>query len=53
MGIGMGLFWLIVAIVVAYLIYKLIKNEKILVPKQASYQKRPRIFWLRCMQRES
>ena len=30
----MGLFWLIVAIVVAYLIYKLIKNEKILVPSR-------------------
>src|SRR5271157_435443 len=32
--IGIGLFWLIVAIVVAYLIYKLIKNEKILVPSR-------------------
>ena len=32
MGIGMGLFWLIAITVVAYLIYKLIKSEKILVP---------------------
>ncbi len=32
MGIGIGLFWLIVAIVVAYLIYNLIKSGKILVP---------------------
>jgi putative membrane protein len=34
MGIGIGLFWLIVAIVVAYLIYNLIKNGKILVPSR-------------------
>ena len=34
MGIGMGLFWLIAIIVVAYLIYKLIKSEKILVPSR-------------------
>jgi putative membrane protein len=34
MGIGIGLFWLIVAIVVAYLIYKLIKSERILVPSR-------------------
>jgi putative membrane protein len=34
MGIGIGLFWLIVAIVVAYLIYNLIKSEKILVPSR-------------------
>ena len=34
MGIGIGLFWLIIAIVVAYLIYKLIKSEKILVPSR-------------------
>ena len=32
MGFGMGLIWLIVIIVIAYLIYRLIKNEKILVP---------------------
>ena len=34
MGIGMGLFWLIAVIVVAYLIYKLIKSEKILAPSR-------------------
>jgi uncharacterized membrane protein len=34
MGIGIGLFWVIVAIVVAYLIYRLIKSEKILVPSR-------------------
>jgi putative membrane protein len=34
MGVGMGLFWLIVVIVVAYLIYKLIKSEKILAPSR-------------------
>ena len=34
MGIGMGLFWLVAIIVVAYLIYKLIKSEKILVPSR-------------------
>jgi putative membrane protein len=34
MGIGMGLIWLIFLIVVAYLVYKLIKNEKILAPKK-------------------
>lgn len=33
-GLGMGLVWLIFLIVVAYLIYKLIKNEKILAPKK-------------------
>ena len=30
----MSLFWLIVVIVVAYLIYKLIKSEKILTPSR-------------------
>jgi putative membrane protein len=34
MGIGMGLFWLVAIIVVAYLIYKLINSEKILVPSR-------------------
>jgi hypothetical protein len=33
-GIGMGLFWPIIVIVVAYLIYKLIKSEKILTPSR-------------------
>jgi putative membrane protein len=31
MGFGMGLLWLMAAMVVAYLIYKLIKSEKIFV----------------------
>ncbi len=34
MGFGMGLLWLIVIIVIAYLIYRLIKNEKILAPSK-------------------
>ncbi len=33
-GIGIGLFWPIIVIAVAYLIYKLIKSEKILVPSR-------------------
>jgi putative membrane protein len=32
MGFGTSLVWLIVIIVVAYLIYRLIKSEKILAP---------------------
>ncbi len=32
MGFGTGIIWLIAIIVVAYFIYKLIKNEKILAP---------------------
>jgi putative membrane protein len=35
MGFGMGLLWPIIVIVVAYLIYKLIKNEKILAPSRS------------------
>ena len=34
MGFGMGLLWPIIVIVVAYLIYKLIKSEKILAPSR-------------------
>jgi putative membrane protein len=34
MGIGMGLIWLIFLIVVAYLVYKLIKSERILAPSR-------------------
>ncbi len=34
MGFGMGLLWLIVIIVIAYLIYRLIKSEKILAPSK-------------------
>ncbi len=33
MGIGTSLVWLIAVIVVAYLVYKLIKSEKIFAPK--------------------
>ena len=35
-GLGMGLILLIFLIVVAYLVYKLIKSEKILAPKKPS-----------------
>ena len=35
MGIGMGLLWLTLTIAVAYLIYKLIKSEKILVSSRS------------------
>jgi putative membrane protein len=34
MGLGMDLVWLIAIIVIAYLIYKLIKSEKILAPSR-------------------
>ncbi len=34
MGFGMGLIWLIVLIVIAYFVYKLIKDERILAPKR-------------------
>ena len=34
MGFGIGLLWLIVIIMVAYLIYRLIKNEIILAPSK-------------------
>ncbi|VVB62884.1 Uncharacterised protein [uncultured archaeon] len=34
MGFGTGIIWLIVIAVIAYLIYKLIKSEKILVPSR-------------------
>lgn len=34
MGFGMGLLWLIVIIAVAYLIYRLIKEGKILSPNR-------------------
>jgi putative membrane protein len=36
MGFGMGLIWLIFLIVVAYFVYKLIKNERILAPPSRS-----------------
>ncbi len=34
MGFGMSLIWLIVIIVIAYLIYKLIKEGRILAPQK-------------------
>jgi putative membrane protein len=34
MGFGTGLLWLIVLIVIAYLVYRLIKNEKIFAPNR-------------------
>lgn len=36
MGFGMGLIWLIFLIVVAYFVYKLIKNERILAPSRSA-----------------
>jgi len=52
MGIGIGLFWLIVAIVVAYLIYKLIKSERSLHQAGQSSEAL-RIFCLKGTPRES
>ncbi len=34
MGFGVGLIWLIVIVLIAYFIYKLIKNEIILAPNR-------------------
>ena len=34
MGFGMGLLWLVVIIVIAYLIYRLVKDGKILSPSR-------------------
>ncbi len=34
MGFWMSLFWLVILIIVAYLIYKLIKQEKEIVPSR-------------------
>lgn len=34
MGFGMSLIWLIVIIVIAYFVYRLIKDERILAPKR-------------------
>jgi putative membrane protein len=36
MGFGTSLVWLIAIVVIAYLIYRLIKNEKILAPSKVS-----------------
>ena len=32
MGFGTGIIWLVAIVVIAYLVYKLIKSEKILAP---------------------
>jgi putative membrane protein len=34
MGFGTGVMWLVAILVIAYLIYKLIKSEKILAPSK-------------------
>jgi putative membrane protein len=34
MGFGTGIMWLIAIVVIAYLVYKLIKSEKILAPSK-------------------
>ena len=39
MGFGTGILWLIVIVVIAYLIYKLIKSEKILLPSRIASSK--------------
>ena len=39
MGFGTGILWLIVIVVIAYLIYKLIKGEKILLPSRIASSK--------------
>jgi putative membrane protein len=36
MGFWTSLIWLVVIVVIAYLIYKLIKSEKILAPSKSS-----------------
>jgi len=36
MGLGTSLVWLIAIVVIAYLIYRLIKSEKILAPSKVS-----------------
>jgi putative membrane protein len=34
MGFWTGIMWLVAIVVIAYLVYKLIKNEKILAPSK-------------------
>jgi len=34
MGFGTGILWLVAIVVIAYLIYKLVKSEKILLPSR-------------------
>jgi putative membrane protein len=39
MGFGTGIMWLVAVVVIAYLIYKLIKSEKILAPSKIGSSK--------------
>ena len=39
MGFGTGILWLIVIVVIAFLIYKLIKSEKIQLPSRIASSK--------------
>jgi len=39
MGFGTGILWLVAIVVIAYLIYKLIKSEKILLPSRIASSK--------------
>lgn len=41
MGFGTGIIWLVAIVVIAYLIYKLIKSEKILAPSKIVSSKSP------------
>jgi putative membrane protein len=41
MGFGTGIIWLIAIVVIAYLIYKLIKSEKIILPSRIVSSKSP------------
>jgi putative membrane protein len=34
MGFGTGILWLVAIVVIAYLIYRLVKSEKILLPSK-------------------
>ena len=34
MGFGTGILWLVAIVVISYLIYKLVKSEKILLPSR-------------------
>jgi hypothetical protein len=38
-GFGTSLVWLIAIVVIAYLIYRLIKSEKILAPSKVSHKR--------------
>jgi putative membrane protein len=41
MGFGIGIIWLVAIVVLAYLIYKLIKREKIILPSRIISSKSP------------